>query len=253
MKIRMMSDLHLEFGNYKVEEVAGDVDSVLVLAGDIHMGLQARNWIERLSERFRAVIYVLGNHEFYKNDYMDVVTRWSEAKMPDNVYVLDEAFGPSMVYVDDVAFVGTTLWTDMNREDIYAMSRAKLSMNDYNVVRYDGRIMTPENTVAIHKKHMEFLEAGLVEAGATSKVVVAVTHHLPTPYVVHPKFKGDILNAAYAANADRLLDFADVWIHGHTHESHDTMCGDCRVICNPRGYYPRDLNPNFNPIKYIEV
>ncbi len=50
-----------------------------------------------------------------------------------------------------------------------------------------------------------------------------------------------------------------LWIHGHMHASSDytvapegTLAGT-RVVCNPRGYAPKHLNPNFNPRLLIEV
>jgi len=36
------------------------------------------------------------------------------------------------------------------------------------------------------------------------------------------------------------------WSHGHTHVNLDYMVGDCRVVCNPRGYYPSEVNSEFN-------
>ena len=27
-----------------------------------------------------------------------------------------------------------------------------------------------------------------------------------------------------------------LWVHGHTHDSFDYQVGNCRVVCNPRGY-----------------
>ena len=27
-----------------------------------------------------------------------------------------------------------------------------------------------------------------------------------------------------------------LWVHGHTHDSFDYQIGNCRVVCNPRGY-----------------
>ena len=35
---------------------------------------------------------------------------------------------------------------------------------------------------------------------------------------------------------DDLVSKADLWIHGHVHESYDYDIGNCRVVCNPRGY-----------------
>ena len=40
-----------------------------------------------------------------------------------------------------------------------------------------------------------------------------------------------------------------LWLHGHTHSSHDYRVGGCRIVCNPRGYQtaamPRPENTAF--------
>ena len=33
-----------------------------------------------------------------------------------------------------------------------------------------------------------------------------------------------------------FVEQADLWLHGHVHDSFDYRVGRCRVICNPRGY-----------------
>jgi hypothetical protein len=64
-----------------------------------------------------------------------------------------------------------------------------------------------------------------------------VTHHLPSMRSVAPRYENDPLTAAFASNCDDLLELgADLWIHGHTHDSCDYMAGRMRVVCNPRGY-----------------
>ena len=44
-----------------------------------------------------------------------------------------------------------------------------------------------------------------------------------------------------------------LWIHGHTHESFDYEIGKTRVICNPRGYAPIEINKEFKPDFNVEV
>ena len=62
LRIRLYSDLHLEFADF--EPPAVDCD-VVVLAGDIHVSARGLPWIQ---EHFDVpVIYVLGNHEFYRS------------------------------------------------------------------------------------------------------------------------------------------------------------------------------------------
>lgn len=63
MKIRIYSDLHLEFDRYSPNfEQRGD-ESLVVLAGDVDVGVGGVRWaIERFP--YVPVVYVLGNHEY---------------------------------------------------------------------------------------------------------------------------------------------------------------------------------------------
>ena len=78
---------------------------------------------------------------------------------------------------------------------------------------------------------------------------VVVTHHAPSSQSVHPRYARDLLTPAFASNLEKLMDGdrAALWIHGHMHESFDYEIYDTRVVCNPRGYAPRALAPDFRP------
>jgi hypothetical protein len=62
------------------------------------------------------------------------------------------------------------------------------------------------------------------------------------------------INPCYASHLDHLLGPpVSVWIHGHTHDSLDYMQSGTRVVCNPRGYVPMEINPRFDPELVVEV
>jgi predicted phosphodiesterase len=61
MRIRVLSDLHLEFQRWSPPPVSADV---VILAGDIHSGTQGLHWA-RQSFPDSEIVYVPGNHEFY--------------------------------------------------------------------------------------------------------------------------------------------------------------------------------------------
>jgi hypothetical protein len=44
-----------------------------------------------------------------------------------------------------------------------------------------------------------------------------------------------------------------LWIHGHTHESFDYVVNSTRVVCNPRGYAPMELNEAFDPVLTVDT
>jgi hypothetical protein len=49
---------------------------------------------------------------------------------------------------------------------------------------------------------------------------------------------------------------ADLWVHGHMHESSDYQIGQCRVVCNPCGYMTRSgtvENRRFDPNFIVEL
>src|SRR5260370_709268 len=87
---------------------------------------------------------------------------------------------------------------------------------------------------------------------------VVITHHAPHPGSIHPRYAGDPVNGAFVSDLTELVVQADVWLHGHVHDSFDYRVGRCRVGSNPRGYAhnrsqatrPEDLvfeNPAFRP------
>ena len=52
----------------------------------------------------------------------------------------------------------------------------------------------------------------------------------------------------YASNFDAVIEGNEsaVWVHGHTHRNVDVEVHVTRILCNPRGYFPDDLNREFN-------
>ena len=128
MKIALGSDIHLEFGDINLQNTE-NVD-VLILSGDIMVAIDLgkpdqNNFLEgarsirfvdffkRCSFQFPHVIYIMGNHEHYHGDFATTGTKirsMLESNFLSNVYFLDK----ETKVIDDVTFVGGTLWTDMS-------------------------------------------------------------------------------------------------------------------------------------------
>jgi Icc-related predicted phosphoesterase len=82
---------------------------------------------------------------------------------------------------------------------------------------------------------------------------VVVTHHLPSARSVSDKYEGSTINPCFASNLDEHFGKMDLWIHGHTHDSFDYAINGTRVICNPRGYWKKELNQSFIPTLVVEI
>jgi Icc-related predicted phosphoesterase len=252
MKIKLVSDLHLEFSDIIIENNGADV---LVLAGDICVmnRLEGKdlynlvpeavfanlvvNFFERVSLAFKHVIYIAGNHEYYHGKLRKTQQIAKElTSMFANVYYLEK----DSKVIDDVLFLGGTLWTNMSKANPIAMSYAHAGMNDFKLIRHDEKGYThfrPAHSVYEHNATISAWEKML--SNSTHEKVVVVSHHAPSYQSIHEIYKGNPLNDCYASDlSDFILDHPKIklWCHGHVHNPHDYMIGDTRVMCNPRGY-----------------
>lgn len=247
LKIRYMSDIHLEFSDFTPAKMASDV---VVLAGDIHTGTEGLEWAAR-NFTDCPIIYLPGNHEYYGLDFPTHHVAMAEAAERLGIHFLDN----QEVVIGHVRFVGGTLWTDFELfgSQEAAMQAADDGMNDYRRITNRNAPLHPRDTLALHQVTRMFLVEKLAEPFDGKTVVV--THHAPSLQSV-PKDRQEGVNAvAYASNLEQLAQQADVWIHGHTHQRHNYQLGQCQVLCNPRGYiteFFRDKT-GFDDKAFIEI
>lgn len=250
-RIRVLSDLHLEFQSWTPPQVSADV---VVLAGDIHLGVEGIRW-GRACFPDTEIIYVPGNHEYYGSVMQPLLARMRREANQAGVHLLDA----DAVEIDGVRFLGATLWTDFalygaQPKDIArSMALAQTMMSDYHVIRMnDTGPLAPDETRGIHHLQARWLANELAKPFSGRTVVV--THHLPHPNSVHMKYRGDLLNPCFASDLSALVRSpVQLWIHGHTHESMDYEVDGTRVVCNPRGYLPQEPNERFDPKLVVEV
>ena len=247
MKIQILSDIHIEFQPFTIPITDADV---VVLAGDIHLREKGVKWaIENIPDK--PVIYLLGNHEYYGSAYPKLVNKLKDYASGTNVYILEN----DLVTIEDVTFLGCTLWTDFKLFENARIAgyEASQNMTDFKKIRLSPQYskLKPIDTVEIYRKSVSWLKNTL---SSLSEKIVVVTHHAPSKKSVPSQHQEDILSAAYASNLDDFVSEsgAKLWIHGHIHNNLDYKIGSTRIICNPRGY-PDELNTLFQPEFCIEI
>lgn len=260
-RLWVISDLHLDYSPLDGGcPIVPDAD-VAVVAGDLGGGGigPSINWLTKHVLPYMPVVFVPGNHEFYGTDMIDELKHLRQAKLsrrlPAGLHVLD----CDTVDVAGVRFLGCTLWTDfrLGCVDGDQVARAKYDaryhINDYRAIRHGMERLTPEHTSRLHTQHRGWLTDLLAEPGLRQLPYVAVTHHAPSPWSVHIRYRDSALNGSFVSDMDELLQAIgpDLWIHGHVHDSFDYVVGDTRVVCNPRGY--GDENRLFDPQLVLEV
>jgi Icc-related predicted phosphoesterase len=279
VKIALASDLHLEFETITLPNTEGA--KVLILSGDICVAhslhdhpvnkpipedamkpgrnqsaaYKYREFFQHVSVEYDQVVYCAGNHEFYHGRFPDAYD-WlrEEMKNYSNIHFLDK----EQVEIDDVTFVGGTLWTDMNKVDPTTMQLIESMMNDFRIIRnsqHNFRRFLPGDAVRDHRETLEYIKS-VVDSDASKKYVV-VGHHAPSSLSIHETYKNDYyMNGGYHSDlSEFILDRPQIalWTHGHMHNPSDYMMGDTRIVCNPRGYKGHDPHADYFELKFLEI
>jgi len=258
MKIKYVSDVHLEFSRFPIvdtkKELDPSKDEILLVAGDTVLSVVLKDKRTDASARtlkwrfdefleavsgFKQVYMIAGNHEAYS--YGDVATNktiikeYIDSKAITNVHFLENERVP---LTDKIDLLACTLWTNMNNRDPNTLLAVNGMMNDFRVSNFGGRKFTTEDAADLFDESMKFLSKELLD---TSKTFVVMTHHCPSFESIDPHFKGDVMNYGYASNLDDFImsrPHISHWVHGHTHYDVDYKIGSTNVLGNMRGYPP---------------
>jgi len=231
LKIKLISDLHLEFGSsfaFKPQ-----LDTVLVLAGDIHTNIEMIDkFISRTVPKFKAVIMVAGNHEFYHIEYYKMLDLLSKIKY-DNFHFLQR----QTVTIEDVTFIGCISWPKPS-------INTWLQISDSRLITIGNTRATAQDIARLSDTNKAWLKSKIL---ATRDKKVVITHFGPDESLCSGEFKGNSIND-YFWNKDyqAYFKYVDAWLFGHTHSSVDTYIDGCHCVCNPYGYYNKLVNKNFN-------
>lgn len=156
MKLALASDLHLEFDNIVLKNEQNA--DVLILSGDICVAKTIEKFIPffaNCSNEFPHVVYVAGNHEHYGYDFKYTISdiKKALAHLP-NIHLLDK----ETFTLDDVTFIGGTLWTNMNDCDEVTLYHMRSAMNDYHTIVNSNNMTVRQ--YPIYEKNPDYTEDG---------------------------------------------------------------------------------------------
>jgi len=272
MKVAVTSDIHLEFGDWYPSNPENA--DVLILSGDIlvanevakavgdpnrlmdYKGQMFIEFLENCAKEYKHVIYIMGNHEHYHGDFAESHKILRSVCDKIGITFLEK----ETVTIDDVTFIGGTLWTDMNKEDSLTLYQIKNYMNDYRIIQdssevvnyktyidkdkpvgmsdeewlalpYEDRVtmkfatrpakFSPEKSVEEHKAMLEVIRKTIAE-NPTGKFVV-VGHHAPSKLSTKPQYEKDVMvNGAYSSDlSEFILDHPQIKVWTHGHTHHE--------------------------------
>lgn len=241
---QIMSDLHIEKDTATPSTSSLIVPSapVLILAGDIghfYKYDQLKEFLVDVASKFEVVVYVLGNHEFYREKdipeiSMDEIVTQMKALASEigNMHILNR----DSIRIGDVCISGCTLWSQAINIPPYIVRINGMNLQKYN---------------EMHRKDLQYINGMIKYCQRENLKLVVVTHHCPSYSVVKKKR----FTSLYASNLDILLDSASIhtWICGHNHSNFDFVTPNgTRLVSNQRGK-PNDKINDFSLRKLLLV
>lgn len=248
MKIQYCSDLHLEFaknssylqGNRLIPQA-----DTLILAGDVIPLWKdfSKEWfLDFVSENFRKVYWLPGNHEYYNWD-IEKQTVLQEKKVRDNIQLVSN----KVISIDGVNLIFSTLWSYISpRTELYIKSH----LNDFALIRVGDEAFRPKHYNSLHQESKKFIQESLQKL--KGQINVVVTHHVPTLF--NHTIENSPINEAYATDLSDIIEKhqPEAWIYGHCHtNTPEFTIGRTRMVTNQFGYVERGEHETFIPDKVL--
>lgn len=255
VNLLLASDLHLDVGRYDLGEKirafadAGERIDAVILAGDLleFAAGSPVGYAKTYVPSHIPVFFVPGNHDFYGGRYGNILNIWKRQAVGTHFRLLHEDEATvSSPDGGEIVLLGTPLWS--NLESLGPLVEADLrrtiqrQIADFSCIYdSDGSSWTAAKMIARFERAYLFLKKGLSRAALEDgRRRVVITHFGPHRQSIAPRWQRDDVSAYFCNHLPELVELADLWLHGHTHDQFDYQVGHDpargRVICHPRGY-----------------
>jgi len=247
MKIKLISDLHVDCQADKgvglLKDIpADDGHDLLIIAGDLcevqNLDLFYDTW-ETLSLKFKKIMYVTGNHEYWGGNPWTVDQTIDEVLEEFN-NVVRLKVGESHL-INGQRFIGGTMWFPDTGQKYEQKNFSDFMMID-NFRSYVFK--ENEKFVKMFEKH-----------GVAQRNDVVVTHHLPSHQLVDKMYKGFPDNQFFVCEMMEHIQRVQpvAWLYGHTHKQTNRIINRTWFVANPFGYPRESTNMFFDEKLVLEI
>ena len=253
MIIQYCSDIHLEFAQnslYLHNNPIKPVGDILILAGDItYWGKEhfKHSFFDYVSESFKAVYYVPGNHEFYSGKDLRMLDNCVYEGIRENVFLVNN----NVVTVEDVDILFTVLWSNIPDSKSLIVEHG---VSDFHQIKYHGNKLDYRTFNTLHKRSLEFLNKSIFESKSEKKVIA--THHIPTQICNPEQYRTSNINSAFVSEQYSLIHDWDVdyWIYGHHHANvPEISINGTKLVTNQLGYVHLGEHHDYRNFAYFEI
>lgn len=230
MQLALLSDTHFEYqadnGDSFIQSLDSSGVDVLIMAGDI-MQLNsfenAKKVLKLLFDKYKYIIYVLGNHEYHTSSPKHVnrlIERLRKEFSQDRFFVFDE---PGKCKIENQNFICGTMWYSYDDDN----KKYEDFMPDKGLIKSFIPWVYEQNQMFEH----------LITGNLTSSDIV-ITHHMPSYKCVSSQFIGSALNRFFVCEMDNIIAERNpkLWISGHSHTPVNIKISNTKIVTNPFGY-----------------
>jgi predicted phosphohydrolase len=251
MIVQYCSDLHLEFEQNRRYlsnnhlRVCGDI---LILAGDIvplHDEFLNNSFFRFISNNYRQVFWVPGNHEYYYRNISDFNTSFN-LKLHENINIVNNI----NVQYEDIQFIFSTLWSKISRKN---EKNIEQNVSDFECITKNDKKFRASDFNKLHKECLDFLR--LASEQKKDKVVI-VTHHVPSYSCNRIVHNNSNINEAFSVDLSAFIEMSNVnfWIYGHSQFNQKPLyIGNTIVLTNQLGYIQLNEQEGFRHNAYFSI
>ena len=245
LKLQVVSDLHIEFwvDKKKFNFVQPSADIIVLLGdtccvgSDYDFATFTRFMVNEIIPKFKYVIIISGNHEYYFTDdpkqypIVDMAAcnkkLYEFCKQYKNCYYLNN----NTITIGKYLLIGSTLWSWIPKD---MRKKVHTLMNDYHYIYIGKNLITPDDVAKMHVRNVRYIKRQLLKAKKNKLKAIVLTHHKPYISDTHNPTSFD---CCYESDLSSLFKQPLVlWVYGHTHVSDNITINGVKIVSNPKGY-----------------
>ena len=251
MKIQYCSDLHLEFeknSKYLYDYPLKVSGEILILAGDIvplHDKYLTHPFLRNISEQYKKVFWLAGNHEFYHRD-MAEFSKTIDITLYNNIHIVND----TCVEYNGIRFIFSALWSNISPQNEIIIEQG---VSDFECISINNKKFRASDFNRLHADSLSFIKKSI---NKTATKTVVITHHLPSKLCNSKANENSLINEAFCVDLTDFIETcnADFWIYGHSHFNQKPLyIGKTLVITNQLGYVHYNEQNSFKNNAYFSI
>lgn len=226
-------------------KVNGDI---LILAGDIiplHDELFNNPFFRSISNNYKKVFWVPGNHEFYHKDINEFSNAYN-ITVKNNIHIVHN----TELQFEGIHFVFSTLWSKISSDN---EKNIEQSVSDFSCISKDNKQFKAAHFNKLHSESLSFIQQSLK---IKNRKTVVVTHHLPSTLCNSLVHSNSPINEAFCVDLTEYISNSDVnfWIYGHNHANQKPLyIGNTIMLTNQLGYVHCNEHESFKHNAYFSI